>query len=88
MHVKVAGLGANLQQQVVGDKCLGGGCQNKQGQRLKKPPLNLHSYGSGLVWGGGGWISLGVTEQIANPIFQELKLLFLFQMMSSWKLHV
>lgn len=56
MHVKVHGLGANLKQKAMG---ISRGTEN--------PPLNLHSYGLGLVW--GGWISFyfGVTEQIANP---------------------
>lgn len=84
MHVKVAGLGANLQQQAVGDKCLGGVKTNKAKDWKELHLIYIHT---GLVWWGGG-CHLGVTEQIANPIFQELKLLFLIEMMSSWKLQV
>lgn len=54
MHVKVHGLGANLKQQAVGISGGRGAEGSKQTRpKTERPPLNLHSYGLGLVWGAG-----------------------------------
>lgn len=68
MHIKVHGLGANLKQQAMG---ISRGRVSKQTRpKIEKPPLNPHSYGLDLVSGGLEISYFGVTEQIANPIFQ------------------